>query len=77
MIQGLLMAKGVPSDVAQPVSRLADRVEAPIKRKVKRKVGAYQKRFGVEMKRLKKAHPRTASSTLMKRAHRAVKKVMK
>lgn len=43
----------------------------------KRKVSAYQKRFGVELKRLIKAHPRTPRTRLMKRAHTATKKAMK
>lgn len=42
--------------------------------KRKRKVSAYQKRFGVELKRLKKKHPRTPVTRLMKRAHTATKK---
>jgi len=45
--------------------------------KKKRKVSAYQKRFGIEMKRLIKAHPRTARTRLMKRAHTATKKAMR
>jgi hypothetical protein len=44
------------------------------KPKAKRRVGAYQKQFGKELKALKKKHPRTAQSTLMKRAHRNTKK---
>jgi|TARA_R110000823_G_C15923559_1_gene498886 hypothetical protein len=43
----------------------------------KRTVSAYQKRFGIEYKKLKKIHPRTSPSSLMKKAHRATKKVMK
>ncbi|GAH90430.1 unnamed protein product, partial [marine sediment metagenome] len=43
----------------------------------KRKVSAYQKRFGLEMKRLIKAHPRTPRTRLMKRAHTATKRAMK
>jgi hypothetical protein len=43
----------------------------------KRKVSAYQREFGRQLKKLKKKHPRTKISTLMKRAHRATKKVRK
>ena len=43
----------------------------------KRKVSAYQKAFGVELKKLKKKHPRTNISVLMKKAHRATKKKRK
>lgn len=46
-------------------------------RKVRRKVSGYQKEFGRQLKKLKKKHPRTQISTLMKRAHRATKKVRK
>ena len=46
-------------------------------RKAKRKVSKYQKRFGQELKKLKKAHPRTKVQNLMKRAHRATKKALK
>jgi len=77
MIQGLLMAKGVPSNIAEPVSRLAEPVETSIKRTVKRKVGKYQREFGRQLKGLKSKHPRTSVGTLMKRAHRITKKVMK
>jgi len=42
-----------------------------------RKVSAYQKRFGMHLKRLKKAHPRTDISQLMKKAHRATRRDMK
>lgn len=47
------------------------------KTKKKRKVSKYQKRFGVHLKKLKKAHPRTNISTLMKRAHRLTKRELK
>lgn len=42
--------------------------------KVKRRVSGYQKEFGRQLKKLKKKHPRTKVSALMKRAHRATKK---
>ena len=45
--------------------------------KKKRKVSAYQKRFGVELKKLKKLHPRTKIQNLMKRAHRRTRAAMK
>jgi len=40
----------------------------------KRKVSAYQKEFGRQLKKLKKAHPRTPVTKLMKRAHAATKR---
>ena len=48
-----------------------------VKQKAKRKVSGYQKEFGKQLKKLKKAHPRTKIGTLMKRAHRATKRVRK
>ena len=45
--------------------------------KTRRKVSGYQKEFGKQLKKLKKKHPRTNISTLMKRAHKATRKVRK
>jgi len=45
--------------------------------KKKRKVSKYQKEFGKQLKKLKVKHPRTKITQLMKRAHRATRKVMK
>jgi len=42
--------------------------------KKKRKVSAYQKEFGRQLKKLKRAHPRTPVTRLMKRAHAATKR---
>jgi len=44
--------------------------------KVTRKVSAYSKLFGKELKKLIKKHPRTKVTNLMKRAHTATKKKM-
>ena len=43
--------------------------------KKKRKVSAYQREFGRQLKKLKKAHPRTPVTRLMKRAHAATRRV--
>ena len=45
--------------------------------KPKRKVSAYQKEFGRQLKMLKKKHPKTPVSRLMKRAHVATRKARK
>lgn len=45
--------------------------------KKKRKVSKYQKEFGRQLKLLKKKHPRTAVTKLMKRAHAATRKALK
>jgi len=72
------MSQGVSSPVATLAGNaVGSRIEAPIRRKAKRTVSKYQKRFGVELKRLKKKHPRTPISGLMKRAHSATKRALK
>jgi hypothetical protein len=45
--------------------------------KKKRKVSKYSKQFGIELKKLKKLHPRTKIQNLMKKAHRRTKAAMK
>ena len=42
--------------------------------KRRRKVSAYQREFGRQLKALKRTHPRTPVSKLMKRAHAATKR---
>jgi hypothetical protein len=42
--------------------------------KRKRKVSAYQREFGRQLKALKRKHPRTPVTRLMKRAHAATRK---
>jgi len=75
MIQGILMSRGVTSTTAHEVA-YSKPVRKTVK-KAKRKVGQYQRVFGKKLKALKKKHPRTAASSLMKRAHRETKKAMK
>lgn len=53
---------------------LLPRIDPP---KKKRKVSKYQKEFGKQLKKLKKKHPRTKITRLMKRAHAATRKAMK
>ena len=65
------------AEAGEVAERTVRRTAPKVAKKAKRKVSAYQRRFGVELKRLKKKHPRTATSALMKRAHRATKKVMR
>jgi len=47
---------------------------APAKKK--RKVSKYQKEFGKQMKKLKKAHPKTKVTQLMARGHIAARKAL-
>ena len=49
---------------------------AAAKPKKKRKVSDYSKQFGIILKALKKKHPRTPVTRLMKRAHIATRKKM-
>jgi len=46
-------------------------------KKKKRKVSKYQKLLGKNLKALKKKHPRTKVTALMKRAHRMTRKALK
>ena len=74
-IEGILIGRGLSRNTAHEVA-----YSKPVRKaekKVKRKVGKYQKVFGKKLKALKAKHPRTASSTIMKRAHRETKKAMK
>ena len=41
----------------------------PKLKKKKRKVSKYSKEFGIQLKKLKKKHPRTMISELMEKAH--------
>jgi hypothetical protein len=59
------------------ISRKAASAGKRVGQAKRRKVSAYQREFGRQLKKLKKRHPRTKISTLMKRAHRATKKVRK
>ena len=51
-------------------SRGSRRARVPLP-KPKRKVSAYQREFGRQLKKLKRKHPRTPVTKLMKRAHAA------
>lgn len=60
---------------ARTGKRAGRRVRSKIKRS--RKVSPYQKEFGRNFKAMKKAHPRTSVSVLMKKAHTKTKRKMK
>tara|TARA_Y100000004_G_C8841848_1_gene380849 strand:+ start:135 stop:389 length:255 start_codon:yes stop_codon:yes gene_type:complete len=53
-----------PADVPEPKPK-------------RRKKSKYSRELGRQLKMLKKKHPRTAITKLMKRAHRATKKALK
>lgn len=53
------------------------RLDPVLEPKKKRKVSKYQREFGKQLKALKRKHPRTPVTRLMKRAHRATRKKMR
>jgi len=74
-IEGILIGRGLSQSTAHEVA-----YSSPVRKtakKARRKVGKYQRVFGKKLKALKAKHPRTAASTLMKRAHRETKRAMK
>jgi len=89
VMEQALIGQGVPPAVAAVLASRAcepgvarglkavDKGLGKIEKKAKRTVGAYQKRLGKELKRLKSKHPRTPVSKLMKRAHSATKKALR
>jgi len=66
-----------PQAPARAFSRQFSRLNLVQVPKKKRKVSAYSKRFGIELKKLKKLHPRTKVQNLMKKAHRRTRAAMK
>lgn len=61
------LSQGLTASGSRPL-----RLQVPPKKK--RKVSAYQKEFGRQLKRLKREHPRTPVTRLMKRAHAATRR---
>ena len=58
-----------------PIAKRKFALPSPqLKKKVKRKASPYQKEFGKQLKKLKKKHPRTPVTKLMKKAHSATKR---
>jgi hypothetical protein len=51
--------------------------EVPEPKPRRRKKSKYSRELGRQLKMLKKKHPRTAITKLMKRAHRATRKALK
>jgi len=89
MLEETLLKSGLSPDIAKTLSKAGcealikpggRRVRSKVKEKVtrtKRKVSAYQKEVGRQLKALKKKHPRTDVTRLMKKAHRNARKVRK
>ncbi len=57
--------------------RLGKKLGTTARKKIKRKVSPYQREFGKQLKKLKEKHPRTNISILMRKAHKATRKVRK
>lgn len=85
VMERALIAEGISPDLART---LATRACMPVvgaaagavvtgTKKARKKVSKYGRELGRQLKLLKKKHPRTAIKDLMKRAHRATKRVMK
>jgi hypothetical protein len=56
LIQGLLMAKGVPAPIAAATTPLIEAGEAAIVNKVKRKASQYSIRYGKAFKKISKEY---------------------
>jgi len=67
-------ATGITVGIASGQPLLKSRTSRVVKKKATRKVSQYQRAFGKELKKLKRKHPRTPISKLMKRAHTATKR---
>lgn len=63
--------------ISRPGLQRLDPALQPSSPKKKRRVSKYQREFGRQLKALKRKHPRTPVTRLMKRAHSKTKKAMK
>ena len=71
------IATGGNASSFKKVDRQIRSDKIPIPKKQTRKVSRYQRVFGKHLKSLKKKHPRTDISVLMKKAHRLTKRELK
>jgi len=73
-----MMVSSASTRAGVPISpELVEAVAVKAAPKVKRTVSRYQREFGRQYKRLRRAYPKTAHKTLMKKAHTATKRVLK
>lgn len=83
LLKALLTTVGVNPTVGQqiaysePVMKADMRAVTAVKKKARKKVSKYQREFGKQLKKLKMKHPKTKVGTLMKRAHKLTKKILK
>ena len=66
-----------PTMMQSPGLMRMDPILQPSSPKKKRRVSKYQREFGRQLKALKRKHPRTPVTKLMKRAHSATRKAMR
>lgn len=72
-LEALENAKNGPRRPRRSRSTRSRTLRLPAKRT--RKASPYQKEFGRQLKKLKRAHPRTPVTKLMKRAHAATRRI--
>ena len=79
LMERALVAQGMSPELAAELSRRACHPTATtVAKKAKKKVvSKYNRELGKQLKKLKKKHPKTAISRLMKRAHAATKRALK
>jgi hypothetical protein len=70
------ISTGRSPSVSSPRSRSTRSDKIPVPKR-KRKVSRYQRVFGKHLKALKRKHPRSNISVLMKKAHRLTRKELK
>jgi hypothetical protein len=70
------ISTGRSPGVSPGISRVTRRDKIPVPKR-KRKVSRYQRVFGKHLKALKRKHPRSNISVLMKKAHRLTRKELK
>ncbi len=73
------LATVAPDLFARQVGLVADLERGAVRQvaKKKRRKSKYNREFGIQLKKLKKKHPRTPVTQLMSRAHTATRKVLK
>jgi len=76
-VQARSVISGSRPSTGFPVPKLATKKMRSTRKKATRKVSAYQKKFGKNLKALKAKHPRTDIGILMKKAHRQTRREMK
>lgn len=81
MMRGILMGASPGAvkvyDNAKDIVETMESIAPSTTKKAKRKVSRYGRELGRQLKALKRKHPRTRVSSLMKRAHKATRRALK